>query len=736
MSNDQARATTMPADQRRAYLILEWIGITAIMIGVLASRLVGIETIEQNVLPDEADHTSLLMQVAAGVGPGPFDLSWDGNPAFSLYPALPLLYLMGPGHLSLRLTVTLAMLAIVPLFYLVCRWRCSRVAAFTATALLAGSSWALFFSRNGEVNLFIVLYTLAAVWFLQRAIDGVWWGWIGAGVFAGMGWYGFLGGVLILPIMLLGAIPALVASPARRKQAFIGCALMCLVSVVIVAPRLPTLIERWDDVQRYISGRSLVVKTAPEQLPQAILNNATTAVRAYLLLDPTVDAVAEGARYTPRRGGIVDSLSGTLYVIGLGLALWNLPITAPWLAMLALPIMGTQIATVNTPDIARAIGALPAIFLLAGLAIDRLIAFLPFRPMVWAACILSVGYVGWLNFQSYSQWQRTPGAAADRQPALEYAEMPAWLDAQRARIADRQRVLTVTDWRATNPAPTPAAPVASGRRPVQSSGGELQATLSFKVDLPAGLKPVRGLAAVGPTSAMALDESGRLVRIDLAAKSATEVRHSLFNYEPMAWDLAAGPDGALYIMESERGVVIKTDAEARRATPLATNIGTYRSRGMDVDATGRIAIADTGRSRVPLLATDGRLVVALGGENVSARDRLEQPTDVAFGADGILFVAVPEASKVVVLDDSGQRLGDWAIAKSSTVDSTRVIVMPNGTVAVCEIAAKKVRFFDHAGRELGQIAEGLESPTTVAHSEAGLLVMDRGAVKVFALSAR
>ncbi len=107
------------------------------MLAALAARVVGLGRIEPNLLPDEADHLALMYRILAGHGPGPFDLSWDGNPAFSLYPSLLMVWLLG-RHLA-RTTLRFdwrpgaASLGMLAIFYAVCRHKCSPFATLGAT---------------------------------------------------------------------------------------------------------------------------------------------------------------------------------------------------------------------------------------------------------------------------------------------------------------------------------------------------------------------------------------------------------------------------------------------------------------------------------------------------------------------------------------------------------------------------------------------------------------------------
>src|SRR3712207_4586807 len=82
--------------QRREPLVL-----TLITVAALAERIVWLDRLEPNVMPDEADNLQVLYRILAGRGPGPFGFSWDGNPVAALYPSLPFLYLFGLSYVAL-----------------------------------------------------------------------------------------------------------------------------------------------------------------------------------------------------------------------------------------------------------------------------------------------------------------------------------------------------------------------------------------------------------------------------------------------------------------------------------------------------------------------------------------------------------------------------------------------------------------------------------------------------------
>ncbi|MFN8523034.1 MAG: NHL repeat-containing protein [Chloroflexota bacterium] len=709
---------------------VEMLGLLALFIIAILTRRIGVGDVEGNLLPDETDHLATMYRILAGYGPGPFDLSWDGNPAFQLYPSLPFLRWFDDGYLGLRASVTMASLLTLGAFYVVCRKEHGVLAAFTATGLMAGCHWMLFFSRNGEVNIFIALYLLLAFLGLQMARDTTRpWPWAWTGFWCGMGWYGFLAGVFILPTILLTLPFMRVAGHLSRRR----IAILLAVFALTMLPRAPVLLRDWPLVQQYIDGRAVYARTAAEDLPQTVLTQASRVARAFVILDPTLEG---NKRYLAPGRAVLDATTGTLYVIGLGIAIWTGPTRLPLVMLAAVPVLATQILTINTPDIARAIGALPAAFLLVGLTVERAQRWLPLTPLVQAAFIVAVPFVAVQNWQGYAAWQRTPAARDARQPAIEYAEFDAWQHEHLDRAAHNERGMTVTEWRAEHPAPTTSR---GGRpaRPAMTASAGLDVRRQFESTAFTGNRPLRGVAVSGSGAAFAMDQSGRLWKLDVANGTA-EPAGSAPAGNAQAWDLALAPDDSVLILDSERGVVLRQPAGSRTVATLGADWGMYRPRGIDVGPDGRIYVADTGKNRVVVASPEGKLLSSIGAESAGSDLFLDQPTDVAVTEDGRILVAIPERGQLVVVSEEGARLDSWTIGKSDTLNGAHIAVASNGLVAVTEPAQRRVRFLDTSGRELAKIEGELASPVGIAAVDGLVIVADTGAGRAvgFALVSR
>jgi len=191
----------------------------------------------------------------------------------------------------------------------------------------------------------------------------------------------------------------------------------------------------------------------------------------------------------------------------------------------------------------------------------------------------------------------------------------------------------------------------------------------------------------------------------------------------------------LLLVDAERGLLLRLDTRGTVLATLGGDWGMYRPRGLAIGPDGTIYVADTGRNRVVIASGDGRVRKTIG-PRTSAGD-LEQPTDVAVDASGRIYVALPEISQLMVLDEAGQVLGGWPIAKGNTVDSPHLAVVADGAVAITEPSERRVWLADADGRELARV-ETADHPYGVATATGRLYVteLSTGRLLVFGLQAR
>jgi DNA-binding beta-propeller fold protein YncE len=113
-----------------------------------------------------------------------------------------------------------------------------------------------------------------------------------------------------------------------------------------------------------------------------------------------------------------------------------------------------------------------------------------------------------------------------------------------------------------------------------------------------------------------------------------------------------GPDGAFL---RKWGYFNTTNGEL--GDPLAL----FGPRGLTIDLSGNLLVADTGNKRILQFTPTGELVQQIGGGGV-ALGRFEEPTDVAVDPrDGSVFVADAWNRRIQKLDPALQPLAEWPV---------------------------------------------------------------------------
>lgn len=437
------------------------VGLLALLVGALLIRLVGLGSFPHNLMADEADNLSTIYGILFSGDPGPFGLDWKPSPAFSMYAAAPFVALFRDSVLGLRLMSALtSVLALIPLYGLY-RRQVSALAALLALALLSTSVWYLNFSRSGWENVHVVLLTTLAFWFLTRALDTQEWRyWAFSGVTASLGLYSYFAGRAILFSLVAYAPFALWRFRGNMWRALGGYALLLVVAVALFVPQLPAIGANPQKFNMRAERVSVVHarhdyfghEGASDVLLYQALRNARFFFNGDTLAGPSYSPPEQllqdtRPRYSPFGRPLLDPFTGLLFAVGLILSLVYKRRYAMWWVMLLVPWVLTQVLTINTPDAARGIGMLPAIYFFVALALDRAWSALP-RPqelrLALAAVVLLVA-AG--TTVTYVRWADSPDALAAREPAVPLEDFRAWSAAQVERAKARQPPLTVTTWK-------------------------------------------------------------------------------------------------------------------------------------------------------------------------------------------------------------------------------------------------------------------------------------------------
>lgn len=115
------------------------------------------------------------------------------------------------------------------------------------------------------------------------------------------------------------------------------------------------------------------------------------------------------------------------------------------------------------------------------------------------------------------------------------------------------------------------------------------------------------------------------------------------------WGVAVGPDGSVYVTDtwnhrvqkfSETGEPVKTWGRFGQPLPEdpASTEYFWGPRGIAVDSSGRVFVADTGNKRIMVFDKDGKYLTEFGSGGFDP-GQFDEPVGVAVGVDGTVYVA-------------------------------------------------------------------------------------------------
>ena len=700
-----------------------------LLVGAAVVRLAGPGLLEPNVSTAEVSHLAAIEALIAGGDLGLFTTTGLGASGLALLPAALLRLIRPEAELALRLYAALGSLAFVALFYLLCRTRFPPVVSLLTTALLAFSPWSIFFGRNGELNAFVGCWAVVAILALERALrDGDLRHWLLAGAAATAGLYWHPSAIWLLPALAVPVVWTAIDNPSARNQLAVALGVFLVAGLLVAAPRIPGLIAG-----PIATSAMLTTQGAQPDPPTNLRTRAQQAIRAFFLLDPTA---ASDPRYQPPGRAPLDSVTGLLVLAGVVFAAWHLPTRVTPVALMLVPLAGSQLTSPRVPSLADAVVALPGLYLLVAEALERLVAVLPFPSVTRAAMLVAIPAYAAFGWGSYTGWIGSAGSAQARQPAIDYDEVDAWIGEQRGRLAEGQPMATARQWRDEHPRLTTGSRVV--RRPRDAgppSGGLLPARVELRqvnaISGDTGPRAARGVAANASGELFTADGNGRISRLDPERGTLVPLQQRAPQLEQVS-DLAADADGTLYLADAERSLLVKLKPTGELVATIGQEWGMYRPRGLAIGPDGRIYVADTGRNRITVGTMEGRFQKGIAPP--ASFGAFEQPTEVAVDPSGRIYVALPEIGRLAILDESGQILGGWPIPKANTFESSRLTVVADGVIAMTDPVQGKVRVLDADGRELA-VSDAPGRPYGIALANAQLFVAEpaSGRVLVFSL---
>ncbi len=360
---------------RRPSRLVELIFLAAVVVAAACVRFIGLEHAPPGGFFDEIQNHQVAEDILRGYHPV-FIGGFTKMPALFFYVLAGAIAIVGKGLTTVRGLSALIGTLTVPVFYFLARRAFAWPVAAATTILLAGSRWHVTFSRIGFATITGPLLEVLAVLVFWKAMESrrlLFY--VLFGIVMGVGlqtYYSFN----LFPAVLLVALVTFAARKGWRSfgaellPVIRGLALSVLVALVLLLPLgLFILRNRQEFFQR---SSEVAIWNPAHHLPwPAILwQNAATNL---LMFNFRGD-------FNPRHNipdmPMLNPGEGFLLLLGLGAALargtkWPQATWLAWFIVMMLP----AILTIESPQAHRAVGVIPAVYLLIGQGLQPLFAY-------------------------------------------------------------------------------------------------------------------------------------------------------------------------------------------------------------------------------------------------------------------------------------------------------------------------------------------------------------------------
>jgi 4-amino-4-deoxy-L-arabinose transferase-like glycosyltransferase len=347
----------------------------AILAAAIFLRLYRLGEIPAGIYVDETNGALDALYLLEGSHQSPFGTGWYGVPTMYAYYMAGLYKLFGITYGTLKAASLIPAILTVPAAYLLGRLMFGSLAGLSAMAFLAFSRWHLSMSRWGWVELTPPLFQILATYFLLRALrtrrplDFV----LG-GLITGLMMYTYLASRLAIATLGLFIVYWLVVERqgirAALQRHWRGLALFALAAAIAAAPIAVTHITDPFTWSNRVDEISIFRDIKDAGSYQPLLYNIRDHLRFFHQIGDH-----QGKHNLPDEPQ-ADPVLGLLFVIGLAYGLWRWRDRRQgllWFWLLFGLVGGVFSSNHESPQSFRTLTALPALALLGGDVLSRLV---------------------------------------------------------------------------------------------------------------------------------------------------------------------------------------------------------------------------------------------------------------------------------------------------------------------------------------------------------------------------
>lgn len=410
-------------------------------------RVILIDSIPQNINPDEADTLRTFLTARHTNNPSFFSFNWNGAPAINAYLIGFFWELFHRSIFGLRFASILISSLSVVLFFILSYKLVKRIElSFVLSLALASNPWFLNFSRSGWENIFnsfSLLIIFVGFYFLYQknklktAIVLLVLGSV-------LGFYFYHPGKLFLPITML--ILFTLMNLKRFKIHVFTFIIFAFISLSLIIPQLLNISSRNNSSLSRITNVSILNQPNSFKLFQ---NNFKRNITGFLFFNKNEFDVGLNARYIPLNSNPINPFLTIFYLVGLLVALIEYPYYFMFYIFTLLPI---ELLSLGTPDAARAVHIAPVIFIFILLGIDFFLRkikkyYLCFYKNTNLIIFLLIVIIIFVQTSTYFSWITKQSTLAGREPAIWKQEYNTWLNYLEKSLILNRVGFTVDEWK-------------------------------------------------------------------------------------------------------------------------------------------------------------------------------------------------------------------------------------------------------------------------------------------------
>ncbi len=429
-------AETVQAGARR----VTWLEL-ALLLGIVLLaiflRLYRLDSMPPGIFIDETNAALDALNILEGRPDSPFGTGWFETPSMYAYYLLGLFQVIGINWEALKAASLIPAILTVVALYPLGRTLFGVPAALAATFVLAVSRWHLTMSRWGWNEVAPPLFQVLGTYFLVRGAKSRRWLDFGlAGLLFGLGMYTYLASRLVVVAVVVYVLYRAVVDRGFLRRSWPGLLLMALLYVMTFAPLAATYVRNPFTFLNRSQQVSILNDVRQAGSYQPLQENLKRHLEMFTVRGDG------NPRHNLPGAPMLDPISGALFLMGLGYAVWR------WrdhrrgllLIWIGVTLVGGVLSTVaEGPQAYRTLAVVPAVALLVGDTVVR----------AW-----SVVAVGWRRAVAQGAWwTQRPAVVAGLVPLvllllLAYANVTTYFGPQAA---------AETVWQAFSPAETTVA---------------------------------------------------------------------------------------------------------------------------------------------------------------------------------------------------------------------------------------------------------------------------------------